>query len=277
MKNFRESLADIFRHRLTSLLFCSVIAITVFMLCIFGSVIYNLNNIQSKWSHEVRIMVFTSDTADQKLIIEQIKKINNVVDVVNIEPTTVGELIKKRFPDQNVDISGTVLPSLIEVRTGIKDVEVIKKQISSIPEVEEVTVNTSWLDNLKKLTSTIEYVALVISGLVFFMGMFLVSYVTRLGVVLRKPEISIMRFCGATEWYIRKPYVMSGIVLGFIGGGVGILLYFGMDYFMRNMIGRFVDTWQNGTLVQILIIYGIAMLLGAFGNFMAFSRGEADE
>ena len=132
MKNFMESIADIFRHRLTSLLFCSVIAITIFILSIFGSVIYNLNGIQSKWSHEVRIMVFTSDTADQKLIIDQIKKINGIADVINIEPPVVGELIKKRFPDQNIDVSDTVLPSLIEVKTGIKDVDEIKKELGDL-------------------------------------------------------------------------------------------------------------------------------------------------
>ncbi|MCX6112975.1 MAG: hypothetical protein NTY22_06835 [Proteobacteria bacterium] len=277
MKNFRESLADIFRHHLTSLLFCGVIAVTILILCIFGSVIYNLDSIEKKWSYEVRIMVFTSDTSDPKIIAEQIKKIKNVINVTNIEPIAVAELIKKRFPDQNITISETVLPSIIEVRVGIKDIDGIKKEISKIPEVEEITVNTSWFDSLKKLTSSIEYVALIVSGLIFFMSMLLISYVTKLGVVLRKPEISIMRFCGATEWYIRKPYVLSGIVLGFIGGGIGILFYFGLSYFMRNMIGNFVDTWKTGTPIQILIIYGLAMFLGASGNFMAFSRGEEDE
>jgi cell division transport system permease protein len=277
MKLFNESVEDIFRNHLTSLLFSGVIAVTVFIICVFVSIIYNLESIEKKWSKEVRIIVFSSEKADPAVIMEEIARIKTVNHVVNVSSAEVLELLKKRFPDQDITLSDAMLPSMIEVKTSIKDTDETKREINKIADVEEVTVNTSWFDSLKNLTTAIKYVALIIAGLVFLMSMLLISYVTKLGVLQRKPEISIMRLCGATEWYIRKPYVLSGLFLGFIGGGIGIILYFGLDYMMQEFIGTFIDTWDAGTPLQMLIIYALAMFLGAAGNFIAFSRGQEEE
>ncbi|MEI6079934.1 MAG: FtsX-like permease family protein [bacterium] len=277
MKIFNESISDIFRHRLTSVLFGGVIAITVFILCIFISVIYNLDSIEKKWSREVRIVAFPSQNADIPAVTAQIKKVKNVIDAVSIQPAAVFELLKKRFPNQEITLSESVLPSMIEIRTDIHHIDEAKIEISKIADIEEVTVNTAWYDNLKNLTSSVKYVSLIVAGLIFCMAALLISYVTKLGVIQRKPEIAIMRFCGATEWYIRKPYVLTGVILGFIGGGLGILFYLSLDYLMQEIIGSFIDTWRTGTIAQMLFVYLLAMLLGAIGNFMAFTRGDEDE
>jgi len=277
LKIFNESISDIFRHRLTSVLFGGVIAITVFILCIFISVIYNLDSIEKKWSREVRIVAFPSQNADIPAVTAQIKKVKNVIDAVSIQPAAVFELLKKRFPNQEITLSESVLPSMIEIRTDIHHIDEAKIEISKIADIEEVTVNTAWYDNLKNLTSSVKYVSLIVAGLIFCMAALLISYVTKLGVIQRKPEIAIMRFCGATEWYIRKPYVLTGVILGFIGGGLGILFYLSLDYLMQEIIGSFIDTWRTGTIAQMLFVYLLAMLLGAIGNFMAFTRGDEDE
>lgn len=277
MKIFKESILDIIRHRTTSVLFSGVVAITVFILCIFASVIYNMNSIERKWSRELKIIAFPADASDPKLVLVEIKKISSVIDAVIIEPSQVAELIKKRFPNQELNISDSVLPSMIEIRTKINGFEDVKREISKIPEIEEITANTSWFDSLRDLISAIMYVSLILSGLVFFMGALLISYVTKLGVLQRRPEINVMRFCGATEWYIRKPYLLTGLILGLLGGVAGVVVYFGLNYFLQNIMGHFIDTWKTINLIQIFIISTVAMLLGAIGNFMAFSRGEEDD
>ncbi len=277
MKIFKESFLDIFRHRTTSALFSGVVSITVFMLCIFASIVYNLNSIEQKWSKEIKIIVFPSDSSDPKIVLDQIKKIPSILDAIIVEPAAVVELIKKRFPNQEINVSGAVLPTMIEIRSNASKFENVKKEISKIPEIEEITANTSWFNSLKDLISAIMYVSLVLSGLIFFMGALLISYVTKIGVLQRKPEINVMRFCGATEWYIRKPYLLTGLFLGLIGGLIGSFVYFGLNYFIQNIIGHFVDTWKPVGLVQIIIISFAAMLLGAIGYFMAFSRGQEDD
>lgn len=277
MKIFKESILDIIRHRTTSVLFSGVVAITVFILCIFASVIYNMDSIEKKWSRELKIIAFPADASDPNLVLGEIKKIPSIIDAVVIEPSKVAELIKKRFPNQELNMSEAVLPSMIEIRTKVNAFEDVKREISKIPEIEEITANTSWFDSLRDLISAIMYVSLILSGLVFFMGALLISYVTKLGVLQRRPEINVMRFCGATEWYIRKPYLLTGLVLGFLGGVAGVFIYFGLNYFLQNIIGHFIDTWKTINPIQILIISTVAMLLGAIGNFMAFSRGEEDD
>jgi len=274
MRIINEALEDILKHRMTSMLMVSIIAVSVFVSSLFLSLVFNLNTFQARWSQNVRLYVFTVDNADINLIQQETKKIAGVISAQEYSSQEAVEILKKKFPGQEIAFSSAIVPSFIEVRTGVNDLSVVKTGLQKIEGVEEVVVNSAWYDALSKLIGLIKYVASAVIFLLLSMAIVMIAYSSRIGVLERKPEINLMRLCGATEWRLRTPYMFSGIILGFIGGGLGIAAYLLLKSFLQGTAVTFMSSWKELPILQITALYLCSILVGAFGNLAAFFRGS---
>lgn len=269
-----EALEDILKHRMTSMLMVSIIAVSVFVSSLFFSLVFNLDTFQARWSKNVRLYVFTLDTADINIIQEEAKKITGVTSAQKYSSEEAVEILKKKFPEQDVVFSSTLVPSFIEVRTGINELNQVQTALEKLEGIDDVIVNSAWHDSLSKLIAVIKYVASAVIVLLLFMALIMIAYSSRIGVLERKAEISLMRLCGATEWRLRTPYMFSGIILGFIGGGIGIAAYMLLKSFLQGTAVTFMSSWKELPLLQITVLYMCSILVGAFGNLAAFFRGS---
>ena len=274
MRIINEALEDILKHRMTSMLMVSIIAVAVFVSSLFLSLVFNLDSFQSRWSQNVRLYVFTVDTADINVIQEETKKITGVISAQKYSSEEAVDILKKKFPGQDLAFSSTIVPSFIEVRTGVNELSGVKTAIEKITGVEDIIVNSAWYDSLSKLLALIKYVATTVIFLLIAMALVMIAYSSRIGVLERKPEISLMRLCGATEWRLRTPYMFSGIILGFIGGGIGIAAYLLLKSFLQGTAVTFMSSWRELPILQITTLYLCSILVGAFGNLAAFFRGS---
>ncbi len=274
MRIINEALEDILKHRMTSMLMISIIAVSVFISSLFLSLVFNLDVFQARWSKNVRLYVFTVDTAYTNLIQEEAKKITGVISAQKYSSEEAVEILKKKFPEQDVLYSSTIVPSFIEIRTGVSELSNVRAALEKIEGVEDIVVNSAWFDALSKLIALIKYVASAVILLLLSMALVMIAYSSRIGVLERKPEINLMRLCGATEWRLRTPYMCSGIILGFIGGGLGIAAYLLLKSFLQGTAAVFMSSWQELPLLQIVILYLCSIMVGAFGNLAAFFRGS---
>jgi len=274
MRIINEALEDILKHRMTSMLMVSIIAVSVFVSSLFLSLVFNLDAFQSRWSKNVRLYVFTVENADINLIQEETKKITGVISSQKYFSEEAVDILKKKFPGQDVAFSSTLVPSFIEIRTGVNELDQVRTALEKIEGVEDIVVNSAWFDALSKLLSVIKYVASAVIFLLLAMALVMIAYSSRIGVLERKPEISLMRLCGATEWRLRTPYMCSGIILGFIGGGLGIAAYLLLKSFLQGTAVTFMSSWQELPLLQIAALYLCSIFVGAVGNLAAFFRGS---
>jgi len=274
MKIINEALEDILKHRTTSMLLACIIAVAVFISAMFMSLVYNLDTFKTHWSKNVRLYAFTAESTDLNLIQDEVKKINGVISAERYGAEEAVQVLKKRFPDQDIAFSSTIVPTFIEVKVDAKNLQNVKGVVEKIGGVEEVVVNSSWFDNLSKLISLVKYVATAVILLLLIMALIMIAYASRIGVFERRPEISLMRLCGATEWRLRTPYIFSGIILGFIGGGIGISAYMLLRSFIQGTTVVLMSSWQELPLLQILILYIASIIVGATGNLAAFFRGS---
>lgn len=279
MKILRQSLFDIFRNGISSVMFISVVSVTIFIIYTFSSVLFNLDTIQKKWSKQATIMLFPVHNEDVELlrIIDSVKRIKGVLSVELLDQATVLEILKQRFPGQDVNISSIYIPKLIELKADIRDVEAISSEIKRFDTIEDVVLNSAWFNNLSDLISAINYIVVAVAILILILAFVLLSYVGKISCLQRRPEIDLMRLCGATDWYIRKPYVFSGIILGLLGGGLGLVLYLLIDAFMKGVSQYFIGGWMTLPVPYIFIFSLLAILLGALGNFFALSHGAEYE
>ncbi len=277
MTTFKESIRDIKRHKRASMLLALLISLASFLFFVFSSVVYNLGNIEDKWSKQIKISVFALDSTDPIKLSEDIKNTKGVLEVTTISPEQSLDILKKRFPQEDVAFASSSIPGFIEARVSINNAEVIKDEILKIDGVDDVSVSSSWFKSLKDL---IYFSGLFSVGVMIFilgLSVFLVFYAVRIGVVERKEEIYLMRLCGATEWKIRSPYVVSGIILGVIGASVGMSLYYAFGSAVDRGLSQFVDGWSSLTCFQILLVYTASIFIGSFGNLMALVRSTDED
>jgi cell division transport system permease protein len=275
MKILKQSFFDIFRNGISSVMFISVVSVTIFIVYTFSSVLFNLHSIQNKWSKQASIMLFPVENEDLELlrIIDSVKRLKGVVSVELLDQTSVLDILKQRFPGQDVNISSIYIPKLIELKADIRDVEEIASKIKRFDNIEDVVVNSAWFENLSDLISAINYIVIAVAFLILILAFILLSYVGRISSLQRRPEIELMKLCGATDWYIRKPYLVSGLFLGLLGGGLGLLLYLLIDAFMKSVAQYFIGDWLILPIPYIASLSLLAVVLGALGNFFALPQG----
>ncbi len=269
-----EALEDILKHRTTSMLLACIIAVSVFVSAMFLSLVYNLNSSQLRWSKNVHLYAFTLEGSDLGSIQSEIQKITGVISADKYSAEEAIQVLKKKFPEQDMAFSAAMVPEFIEVRTDADALDSVKTAMYRIAGVEEVVVNSSWFDSISKLVSVIKYLASAVIFLLLIMAIIMIGYASRIGVIERRPEINLMRLCGATDWRLRLPYIFSGIILGFIGGGIGIASYMLLRSFLQGTAVAFMSHWQELPFLEITILYVCSILVGALGNLAAFRRGS---
>lgn len=274
---FNEALEDILKHRTTSMLLASIIAISVFVCSVFLSLAYNLDEFRMYWSNNARIYVFTFQGVELEQVKKEISVINGVISVEEYAPEKAIQVLKEQFPSNELALYGDAVPAFLELNTNIANVDNVKGLIEKIEGVDEVVVNSSWFNSLSNIVYIVEYSAQGVILLLLFMALIMIAYASRIGVIERKPEIDLMRLCGATEWRLRTPYIWSGMILGFIGGGIGISAYVLLKSFMEgHSISIVVSNWKDLPLFNTMILYISAVIVGAMGNLVAFFRGSGD-
>lgn len=273
----RESFRDIKRHKRSAVLLAAVISSASFLFFVFSSVIYNLGNAEDLWSKQIRVSIFMMDGTDPQKLSEEIKATKGVLETIYIGPEKALEILKKRFPDEQIAFSSSSVPGYIEARVSIQDSEAVSKMIRAYDGVDDVSISSYWYKSLKDL---IYFSALFSIGIMIFvllLSVLLVFYAVKIGVIERREEIQLMRLCGATEWRIRSPYVVSGVIMGVFGASVGIGLQYLFGSLVEHDLSQFMDGWVNLTYSQVLLVYVASIFIGSFGNLMAFVRGaDAD-
>ena len=269
-----EALEDILKHRTTSMLLACIIAVSVFVSSMFMSLVYNLDTFQARWSKNARIYAFIVEDVDSVIIKGEVQKIKGVISAEAYNSEEAVEILKKKFPEQDVTFSSSIVPAFIEIKTDVKDLQQVRSALEKTEGVEEVVVNSGWFEALSKLISVIKYVASAVILLLLSMALIMIAYASRIGVLERRPEIGLMRLCGATEWRLRLPYMVSGVILGFIGGGIGISAYMLLRSFIQGTATLFMNGWNELPMLQVAFLYTSSIFVGAIGNLAAFFRGS---
>ncbi len=262
----KESLRDIRRHKRASVLLALVISSASFLFFVFSSAVYNLGLAEDNWSKQLRAAVFFVEGADVNQLSEQISKVKGVLEVKHISSELALEILKKRFPDEDIVFSANSVPGFIEARISADAVANISLDLQRIEGVEDVSLSSSWFKSLKDL---IYFSALFSIGVMIF--------VMVLSTILVFYAVRLMRLCGATEFRIRVPYVVSGVVMGVFGASVGVCFQYIFGKAVDKSLSQFIDGWVSLTTMQVVFVYTASIFIGCFGNLMAFVRSIDDQ
>lgn len=279
----REALLSFSRAPLLSVLSITTIAFSLFTVGLFGLVAVNLREALKGLEERVEIVAFTlrgtpSETialATQDIAaFPEVRDVNYVSEEAALRRARA-ELVE--FRDAYRDIQVNPLPASIEVRMkdGYRDaatVERVAQRLRGFGFIEDVRFGREWVQKLDHLRNITGIVGLVI-GLAFAaVAVVIIGVTIRLTILQRAREISIMRLVGATNWFIRGPFLLEGALKGVLGGLLSLLLcYAGFILFRDNSGGTLSGLiFFRPEQMALLIVFGI--LLGLGGSLVSVGR-----
>ncbi len=233
------------------------------------------------------IEVFLLDDVGSREREELMDEIQNWKNVSSIEYRSKKEamdILKKRWAENGYlldSLQENPLPNSIIIKAdSLENAEEIAREAESLDGVEDVKYYQDVVDKLLKATKFLQIAAIVIMGFLVIISVVVVSNTIKLTVFNRSEEIEIMKYVGATNWFIRGPFLVEGIIIGavsaLIASGVVLLLY---DRIIA-LIGQDVLTVLSMSLVPISflgvnllwIFLAIGVSIGAWGSIISMRR-----
>lgn len=227
----------------------SVTSITA-VLIILGLVfimILSLNNIVMDTKDKFdEIEIFLSDEATDEqieIITSRIEEQEGVSSVIFQSKDEALEKMKKDWGDEAYLLEGletNPLPNTIIVK--LKDIEYadsIAEKIKDLEGIEEIQYNQDIIEKLVLVANYVKTGGMLVVSILIFISVFIISNTIKLTVTARRREISIMKYVGATNGYIKGPFIIEGVLFGLIGAMLSVvIIYYGYEYFFNAVNDR---------------------------------------
>lgn len=281
-----EGFRNVWVNRLMSLA-----SVTVLMACLIimgaGIMIYfNINNVVDKVQSQNVVMVYVADDASEDETTQigtSLKGISNVESCEFVpKEVAVQEQIQSMGGDAALFEGFDEIPLPDAYKVTVKDLSQFENTVSQIKQINKVDSVRENSDLASKLLSLRHAVSIVSVGLVimlFLVALFIISNTIRITMFSRKLEISIMKAVGATNWFIRWPFMIEGMILGTISGIVSLGVLWGLYAVAEKVFAQtlsligfslvpFSEYWW-----QILLVFvAIGLFTGGFGSLVSMAK-----
>ena len=257
----KQGFANIFRNKWYSLASIATISACLFLFGLFYSIVANFQNILKTAEEGVSVTVFFHSEWDgceshtegqipseQRIeeIGQEIAKRAEVSDVqfksadeawATFGPDYFGEDYAEGFPEN--PLAGEDSYEIFLSDVSMQDALVTWLQ--SLPEVRKVNYSEMTANTLSGLNLLIAYVSMGIIVILLAVSIFLISNTVAIGISVRSEEINIMKYIGATDFFVRAPFVLEGMLIGLIGAAVPLgLIYSLYNYALNYVVNRFL-------------------------------------
>lgn len=261
------------------------VVLSLFILGFFSIVILNLNKMADTLESQVQISVYLKDDLSQEEIDETKETLSKIEGLQDIKFTTREEAMEKfkeRLGDQQflldaLDDTNPLPDSFSLTVTSPQQVKTIADTAAALDSVESASYSQDIINHLFNLTHLIRLIGVALIILLTGAAIFIISNTIRLTVFARRKEIAIMKYVGATDWFIRWPFLLEGICLGFIGGGLAtIFLYIVYNQVTQEIyeaMAFFPLIPQHPFINYIsLAILVAGIIIGALGSTISLKR-----
>ena len=279
----REALLSFQRAPLLSVLSVTTIAFSLFTVGLFGLVAVNLREALKGLEERVEIVAYTLRGTPSETIALATQDIVAFPEVEDVSYVSEEEALRRaraelvEFRDAYRDIQVNPLPASIEVRMkdGYRDaatVERVAQRLRGFGFIEDVRFGREWVQKLDHLRNITGIVGLVI-GLAFAsVAVVIIGVTIRLTILQRAREISIMRLVGATNWFIRGPFLLEGALKGLLGGLLSLVLCYAGYLLFRDRSGGTLSGLIFFRPEQMVLIIVFGILLGLGGSLVSVGR-----
>ena len=283
----RDSLTRQRRAPLQHLLTAMVIGITLALPALFAIAMENLQQLGERWDGAPRLSVFAqrNATADE---IQQLKNTLQQETTVNIVTLITPEQGLASF-EKSAGLSGTLdlleenpLPALLAVElknnTGAATMQALQTRWQQLPHVDSVQADMEWVQKLFRMMQLGERITIALAALLGLGALLSVGNTIRLAIENRRSEIVVAKLVGATDAFVRRPFLYSGFWFGLSGGIVAILLVIVGYYCVISPVAELAALYNSDFVLRGLNVFTAASLLfvgialGMLGAWLAVGQ-----
>ncbi|RHW39893.1 ABC transporter permease [Lysinibacillus yapensis] len=287
-RHFRESLKSLTRNGWMTFASISAVTVTLLLVGVFTIIMMNLNKVADDIENDVEIKVLIDIMEDseqakaaEKQLIKQIKALPAVEEVVySSKEQELDLLIKDYGEDLSLFEQSNPLNNVLYVKAKDPQQTVkVAKQIEKLEHTQEAVYGKEKVEKLFNFLNISRNVGIVLILGLLFTAIFLISNTIRITIFARKDEIEIMKLVGATNSFVRIPFVLEGMWLGILGSIIPITVI----SVLYSNIYKLIQPSMNGELLQLLdttpllyqvnaLLLAIGVFIGIWGSFMSVRK-----
>ena len=269
-----EGFRNVFKNKKSTFSCLGVMCATMLIFGLFFTIGKNINHAVEGLEKEQGMQVFMEyDATDEQIskLKDELNKIEGVNTVTFISKEEAYNTMKKRLGKNEKALNGFT-PDMFSVSymvtlTDLSLNDTVYDSIKALDTVREIQNKRDTIQTLSKVGNTIQIVTFSMFAILILISLFIISNTIKLTVHARRKEISIMKYVGATNGFIRTPFIIEGIIIGLISGLVSILVVGGGYNYIATRLAS-SDTWNRLSINllsfsdmfgQIILVY---MLLG---------------
>lgn len=280
-----QGFRNLLRNRWFALASIATITTCLFMFGVFYSILLNFRHIVATIEEGVSITVFFEPGTSEEIMLQrkvEIEERPEVSEVVYISAEEAWDSFKgdylgeyaEGFTENPLEDSANLEIYLADVAHQAELVDYVEE----MEEVREVNYSAMTADTLTGANRLIAYISVGLIVLLFAVSLFLISNTISVGIAVRREEITIMKYVGATDFFVRAPFVIEGLLIGLIGSAIPL----GLTYVLYNKVLEYIaahfpslsglvtflpDKTVFATLVPICLIMGVGIgFLGSMSS-----------
>ena len=297
MSNFfyciRQGIKSVFKNRTFSLASIGTITACLFLFGIFYCILVNFQGMLDTLEKSVSVTTFFNEGVTEERILE-IKKVIELRDEVESVKYVSGEEAWEQFkpyyfPDgdegilTNLDEDNPLANSSnleIYINDTSKQKELVE-YLQTIEEVSKVRSMDSVADSFSSISRLVSYISLAIIVILVMVAIFLISNMVMIGITVRKEEIAIMKYIGATDIFVRGPFLVEGIIIGLVGSAIPVAVLRFVYIEIVDFVSEQFPVVQNiMTFVSVNEIFrillpvslGIGLGIGFLGSYSTLRK-----
>ena len=281
----KEGIRSIFLHGFMSFAAVCVTVACLLIVGTFASITYNLSLIVEDLNRNSEVLVYIDDTytLDKAKSVETKVRLVTNVDQANL---MTREEVLQNFVDAFDDPTylETVKPDTFEYRVRVtlldnRQLEETVEKLKLVPGVTEVDSPDGLMEGFISLQEVLQVVSVIAIVGLLFVSLLIISNTVKLALMDRKNEISIMKMVGATNGFIRLPFVVQGFTLGMVGAGAA----FGLEWLLYNAMAQKINdfgsldflhfvSFEELLLPMAILFAGAGMFVGVVGSWNSIRK-----
>ncbi len=283
-----EGFRNVFKNKKSTFSCLGVMCATMLIFGLFFTIGENINNAVQGLEQEQGMQVFMEYEATEEQISKLKEDLNKIEGINNVTFVTKEEAyntMKERL-GKNEDAIKGFTPDIFSVSYVVTLTDLtlnnqVYNEISALENVREVLNKRDTIETLSNIGNTIQFVTFTMFAILILISLFIISNTIKLTVHARRKEISIMKYVGATNGFIRTPFMIEGIIIGLLSGLISILIIGGGYNYIATQLSQ-SDTWQKlsinllsfgdmfGQIVLVYMLLGVG--IGIVGSSISMKR-----
>lgn len=281
------SLGRLVRQPFASLMIILVIAVTLAIPASLNLVVKNAQAITTGWDNALDFSVFLNQDLSESDASGLAKLIEQRADVESVELITAADALddfkrQSGFGEALDQLSENPLPHTLVVRPSSANTSqsmiLLQEELANLPEADIVQVDTEWVQRFHAILDIVRQAILIGAALLGVAIIVIIGNTIRLDIQNRREEIEVTKLIGASNAFVRRPFLWSGFWYGLFGGALALgLVQYGL-FLLEEPAARLAGLYRAGVSVLSLdlqesaAILGIGVLLGLVGSWFAASR-----